>query len=65
MINSQILQVSQKQKELGSDVCGNDKVLSWEYTGIIMDVQIRLMMRGVSVMSGVFPNHRVTQLRVR
>jgi hypothetical protein len=41
------------------------KFLLWEYTRIIMDVQIRLMIiyrRGVLVMSGVFPNYRVTQL---
>jgi hypothetical protein len=67
-IKSRILQVSQKQKEYGIDLCGNDKVPSWEYIGIITDVQIRLMIiyqRRVSVMSGVFPNRSVTQLRVR
>jgi hypothetical protein len=35
-------------------------------TGIITDVQIRLMIisrRGVSVLSGIFPSSRVTQIK--
>jgi hypothetical protein len=53
-IKSQILQVSQSK--------GN------RTTGIIMDVQIRLIIiyrREVSVMSEIFLNHRVTHLRVQ
>jgi hypothetical protein len=46
----------------------NDKIPSCEYTGIITDIQIRLMIiyqRRFTVMSGVFPNRRVIHLRVR
>ena len=44
----------------------NDKLFV-ECTGVIMGIQVSLMIidqRGVSIMSGVFPNHRVTHLRV-
>jgi hypothetical protein len=43
MIKPRILQVSQKQKEYGINVCGNNKVPLWEYTGIITDIQIRFL----------------------
>jgi len=39
-----------------------------ECTGVIMGIPVPLMIidrRGVSIMSGVFPNRRVTHLRVR
>jgi len=38
-----------------------------ECTGVIMGIQVPLMIidpRGVSIMYGVFPNRRVTHLRV-
>ena len=42
-------------------------VLFVECTGVIMGVQVPLLIidrRGVSIMSGVFPNRRATQLWV-
>jgi hypothetical protein len=69
MIKSRILQVSQKIKRIGHrHLWFNDKIPLCEYTGIITDIQIRLMIicrRGVSVMSGVFSNCRIVHLRVR
>ena len=49
------------------DVYGSIDLFS-ERTGVIMDIQVPLMIidqRGVSVMSGVFMNRRVTHLRAR
>jgi hypothetical protein len=40
MIKSQILQVSQKQREYDIDVCGSMTKELHECTGIIMDIQI-------------------------
>jgi hypothetical protein len=45
-----------------------DKIPSCEYTRIIMDIQIRLMImyqRRVTVISRVFSNHRVIHLKVQ
>jgi hypothetical protein len=56
-IRSQILQVSQKQREYDIDVYGSTTKDLCECTRIIMALQVPLMIihwRAVSVMSGVF-----------
>ena len=54
-------------KGLGIDVYGSRDKIFREHTGAIMGFQIPLLVidrRGVSIMSGVFPNRRLARLRV-